>query len=86
MLSDVGGIVCTPPPPFLLGGFESPTNFSKSGRLDRISIFRGGLLGTRGDFFQGVCSFYIKNKLKSQILIDKKSLSAKMFFSVITKN
>ena len=40
----------------------------------------------RDDFFQGGCSFYIKNKLKSQIFNDKKSLSAKMFFSVPTKN
>ena len=31
-------------------------------------------------------SFYIKNKLKSQIFICKKGLSAKMFFSVTTKN
>ena len=27
--------------------------FSKGGGLDRISIFRGGLLGKRGDFFEG---------------------------------
>ena len=27
-----------------------------------------------GDFFQGVCSFYIKNKLKSEVFNDKKDL------------
>ena len=41
--------------------------------LGRISIFRGGLLGKRGDFFQGGCSFYIKNKLKSEIFNSEKS-------------
>ena len=30
----------------------------------------------------GGCSFYLKNKLKSEIFNDKK----KMYFSVITKN
>ena len=41
-----------------------------------------------GDFFQGGGGyhFYIKTKLKSERLIDEKSLQAKMFFSVITKN
>ena len=34
---------------------------------DRISVFRGGLLGKRRvSFFRGSCSFYIKNKLKSR--------------------
>ena len=41
-------------------------NFQKRGGLNRISIFRDGLLGKRGvtgDFFQGGgCSFYIKVK------------------------
>ena len=32
-------------------GVESPTKFSKKGP-DRISIFRGGLLEKRGDFFE----------------------------------
>ena len=37
-------------------GVEPPTRFSKSkGRVDRISIFRGGLLGKRGViFFRGL--------------------------------
>ena len=30
------------------GGVEPPIKFSKRGGLDRISIFRGGLLGKRG--------------------------------------
>ena len=34
----------------------------------------------------GGCSFYIKNKLKSEIFNDKESLQTKMFFSVITKD
>ena len=63
-------------------GGEGGANFQKNrgvggGGLDRISIFRGGSLGKRGvTFFRGVdCSFYIKkNKLKSEIFNDKKSL------------
>ena len=45
----VGNIVCTP---FFPGGWGLSllTNFSKRG-LDRIPIFRGGLLGKRGDLF-----------------------------------
>ena len=42
--------------------------FKKVG-LNRISIFRGELLEKRGG-----CSFYIKNKLKSEIFDDKKNL------------
>ena len=54
---------------FLLG-LEPPTQFSKKKkgvRLERISIFREGLLGKWGWPFLGGCSFYIKNKLKSEI-------------------
>ena len=43
-------------------------------------------MGNRVTFFREDCSLYIKNKLKSEILNDKKSLQKKMFFSVITKN
>ena len=62
------------------GGVEPWTKFSKSlcwgegGGLGRISIFRGGCWERGGDFFQGGCSFYIKNKLKSEIFNSKKSL------------
>ena len=44
----------------------------------------GGLLEKRGG---GVCfSFFIKNKLKSEICNDKKIYTTKMFFSATTKN
>ena len=51
-------------------------NFQKGGGLDRTSTFRRGCWVRRGDFFQGGCSFHIKNKLKSEIFNDKKSLPA----------
>ena len=56
-------------PPFgwVIEKVEPLTNFQKGG-LDRISIFRAKFDGKEGDnFFQGGCSFYIKNKLKSDI-------------------
>ena len=69
-------------PPFLLGGggrLNLRPNFQKKGEEgDRISIFRGGLLGKRWVTFfreKGGArgdSFYIKNKLKSEIFNDKK--------------
>ena len=77
-------IVCTP----LLsagaggggGGVEPSTKVSKRASLTgqdlRTSAFREGLLGKRGDFFQGGgggCTFHTQ-KLKSEILNDKKSL------------
>ena len=34
----------------------------------------------------GNCNFHIKNKSQSEIFNDKKSLQAKIFFSVVTKN
>ena len=44
-------IVCTPPPPFCRGGGLSLwPNFQKGRGLDRISVFRGALLGKRGWF------------------------------------
>ena len=36
-------------------------------------------------FFRRVQSFYIKNKLKSEIFNNKKSIGTKIFFYVITK-
>ena len=56
------------------GGLNLLPNFLKRGP-DRITIFRGRLLEKRGDFFSAGkrgCIFYIKNKLKSEILNDKK--------------
>ena len=68
----------------------SNQSFKKAwGRLGRTSTFRGGLLVKRGggDFIQGGgralgggggggggCNLHIKNKLKSEIVNDKKSL------------
>ena len=49
-------IVCTPPPPLsaMGGGGGVNLQFSKREGLDKISTFRGGLLGKRGgDIFQG---------------------------------
>ena len=64
------------------GGLSLLPNFQKKG-TDRISIFRGRLMEKRGDFFeQGGGrdrSFNITNKLKSDILNDKKNLQTKMF-------
>ena len=63
-------ILCTP-------------HFSKRG-LDRISIFREGLLGMRRG--EGEVPVLLKNKLLSEMFNEKKSLSTKIFFSTITKN
>ena len=38
----------------------------------RRSQFSEGVPGKGGDLFQGRCSFYIKNKLKSGMFNDKK--------------
>ena len=85
-------IVTIPPPRSAGGGGERggglslQSNFQKGGGLERTSTFRERLLGKRGvTFFRGV-QFSDKNKLKSDIFNDKKSLLAKIFFSVITKN
>ena len=68
-----------------MGGWASNQIFKKGG-LDRTSTFRGGLLGKRvGEVFQVGLQFSHKNKLKSEIFNDKKSLKVKIFFSVITK-
>ena len=57
------------------------TNLYQNSRLDRMSIFRGGVAGTeRVTFSKGGCSFYIKNKLKSEILNDKKKFVHKNVF------
>ena len=84
-------IVCTPFPfCYGRGGLSFWPNFQKGvGGFHRISIFRGGCWERGGWLFLGEgrgCSFYIKNKLKSEIFNKKKSLQTRMFFSVITKN
>ena len=48
-------------------------------------FLEGGCWQVGDDFFQGHCSFYIKNKLKSEIFNEKKVYKQK-YFSVITKN
>ena len=65
------------------GGVEPPTKFSKRGKLDRISIFRG-VAGKEGWPFSGGLQFLHKNKLKSEILLTKKVFKNYYFF-VITK-
>ena len=54
------------------GGWASDQIFKKGrGVLDRISIFREGCWVRGGNFFQGEdCSFYIKNKRKSETFSD----------------
>ena len=49
-------------------------------------LLEGGCWERGGDFFQGGVQISHKNKLKSEIFNDKKSLKAKIFFSVITKS
>ena len=77
-------------PFFYWWGDDPPTKFSKwggGGRLDRIHIFGGELLGLRGvTFFRGGLQFYLKNKLKSEIFNNKKKVKNKNNFSIITKN
>ena len=74
-------------PPFCRG-VEPPTKFSKrgGGGLTGPQLLKGVAGKEGGDFFQGGCNFHISNKLKSETFNDKKSLLAKIFFSVITKN
>ena len=66
--------MCTPT--LSVGRFEPPTKFSKrGGGLDRTSTFRGGCWERGGDFFQGGgLQFSHKNKVKSEIFNDKKTL------------
>ena len=56
------------PPLSAGGGWASNQIFKKGGGAGKTSTFRGG------DFFQGGFNFHIKNKLKSEIFNDKKSL------------
>ena len=61
-------------PPFSAGEFEFPTKFSKRVGLTGPQLLEGVAGKEGGDFFQGGCNFHIKNKLKSEIFNDKKSL------------
>lgn len=50
------------------GGIKPSTKFSKGGD-DRISIFKGGLLGKRGELFQEVQ--FLHKKIQFEIINDK---------------
>ena len=53
---------------------EPPPKFSVRGGLTGSQFLEGGFMGNRVTFFREDCSLYIKNKLKSEILNEKKSL------------
>ena len=54
--------------------FEPPTKFSKRGGLTGSQFLEGVAWKEKVTFFMGGCSFYIKNKLKSEIYNNKQSL------------
>ena len=59
---------------------ETPIKFWKSGGLTGCQFAEGGSWEKAGYFFgEGGCSFYIKNKLKSEIFNDKKVYKQKCF-------
>ena len=74
-----------PPPPHRsargggVGGAEPPTKFSKRGGLTGSQFLKGSCWERGVTFFIGGCSFYMKNKLESEIFNNKKSLQAKCF-------
>ena len=63
--------------PFLLGreggggGVEPLTKQRAGGDLTKSQYLEGGCRERGGDFFQRGVQFYIKNKLKSEIVNDK---------------
>ena len=63
------------------GGVEPPTIYLKGqgGVLDGTSHFRGVCWERGDDIFRSGCNFYLKNKLKSEILNDKKNYKQKYF-------
>ena len=76
------------------GGVEPPTKFSKRGGggvLGKMSIFRGRGAEKERMTFSGrnrrrvgggwVSTFYIKNKLNSEIFNDKKLINKNVFLS-----
>ena len=66
-------IVCTPPLS-AAGEVEPPTKFSKRGGLTGPQSLERGWWGKGGDFIRRVWNFHTKDKLKSEIFNDKKSL------------
>ena len=74
-------IVCTPtPPPFLLGGGWTSYQIFKKGSLIGPQLLEGGWWERSEWLFSGGCNFYIKDKVKSEIFNDKKSLKTQIFF------
>ena len=65
-------VVCTPPP--FCRGVEPPTKFSERWGLTGPQLLEGVTRKEGATFFRGGCDFHIKNKLKSEIFNDKKSL------------
>ena len=63
--------MCTPLPFPLEGRIEI---FKKDGGLTGPQLSDQGFWERGGYIFQGGCNFQIKNKLKSEIFNDKKSL------------
>ena len=78
----MSSIVCTLHPVSGRGGgvgWTSNQIFKKGGLAGR-QLFIGGLLRKTGrTFFMGGCNFHMKNKLKSEIFNDKRSLKEKYF-------
>ena len=71
------------------GGWKSNQIFEKEGGLTGPQLLEGVCWKRGGDLFGrggGGLQFSHKNKLKSEIFYGKKSLWAKIFFSVITMN
>ena len=73
-------------PPFFAGRLNLQPNFQKRGGLGLTSAFRWGVAGKEGVTFSGGLQFSHKNKLKSDIVNDKKRLQAQIFFFIITKH
>ena len=67
------------------GGLNFQPNSQKGG-LGRTLTFREGCWERGDDFFHWGNAFFTHKKLKSEIFNNKKSLQAKIFFSVITNN
>ena len=61
-------IVCIPP--LSAGGLNLLPNFQKGG-LTGPQLLDGGWWERGGDFFHGECNFYVKDKSKSEIFINK---------------
>ena len=61
-------------PPFCRGGWASNQIFKKEGGFTGPQLLEEGCWERGGNLFQGRLQFSTKNKLKSEIFNDKKSL------------